>query len=109
VEGQSAARPEVVLSSRAAVDVSAAFEWYELQRKGLGERFLRSVGQSIDRLRLKPNSAPIVHSDIRRLIVPRFPYGMFYVVEENVVVVLAIVHSRRDPKTWPHEREEGRQ
>lgn len=104
MQGQSAARPDVVLRSRAAVDVSTAFEWYELQRKGLGERFLLSIAQAIDAVRANPKSAPIVRPSIRRLIVSRFPYGIFYAVEASVVVILAVVHTRRDPGQWPDER-----
>ena len=96
-----AARPDVVFRSRAAVDVSAAFEWYELQRLGLGERFLRSVDQAVEAVRENPERGPIAIGQIRRLIVQRFPYGMFYVVQDGVIVVLTVVHSRRDPQRWP--------
>ena len=68
---------------------------------GLGERFLRSVDQAVEALRANPESGPMVFAQIRRLIVPRFPYGLFYIVRDGVVVVLAVVHSRRDTQKWP--------
>jgi plasmid stabilization system protein ParE len=91
----------VVFGLRAAVDVSVAVEWYELQREGLGERFLRSLARTIERLRVNPQLGPIVHQPVRRALVQAFPFGVFYSADSIGLVVLAVVHSRRHPDTWP--------
>ena len=40
---------------------------------------------------------------IRRTLLPRFPYGVFYAVRLDLVHVLAVIHNARDPKRWPRE------
>ena len=92
---------EIVLRPRAEVETREAFEWYERQAPGLGWEFLRSVDASLQSIRRDPNLHPIVWQDVRRALVRRFPYQIFFVLEEKSVVVLAVLHAKRDPKNWP--------
>jgi plasmid stabilization system protein ParE len=48
-----------------------------------------------------------VHGDVRRVIVSRFPYAVFYQVEADRIVVLAVLHTARDPESWPRTRTRG--
>jgi plasmid stabilization system protein ParE len=48
-----------------------------------------------------------VHGDVRRMIVSRFPYAVFYQVEADRIVVLAVLHTARDPESWPRPRTRG--
>jgi plasmid stabilization system protein ParE len=48
-----------------------------------------------------------VHGNVRRVIVSRFPYAVFYKVEADWIVVLAVLHTARDPKSWPRPRTRG--
>jgi enoyl-CoA hydratase/carnithine racemase len=65
----------IVQVRRAAeLDVAEAQLWYESQRNGLGGEFYSEVSQIIDRLAETPLIYQIVHQDIRRAIVHRFPY-----------------------------------
>ena len=41
-----------------------------------------------------------VHKDVRRAFMRRFPYGVFYRVEEDQIIVVGVFHARRDPKRW---------
>ncbi len=43
---------------------------------------------------------PLVHKELRRMLIRRFPYGLFYLMEEGMIVLLAVFHARRDPKQW---------
>jgi plasmid stabilization system protein ParE len=47
-----------------------------------------------------PTMFPEVHGRTRRLLLRRFPYGVFFVETRDEVVVLAVVHSRRHPRVW---------
>ena len=47
---------------------------------------------------------PCVHGEVRRAVVSRFPYAVFYRVDPKRVVVLAVLHMARDPKLWPQAR-----
>lgn len=69
-----------VLRPRAENDLRAAFEWYESQRAGLGDQFLTAVRERLEAIRRFPEANPIVYRDIRRAVVSRFPYLIFYVL-----------------------------
>lgn len=90
-----------VLRPAAAADVEEAYRWYEAQREGLGREFLQVVGAALAELRQRPLSAPLVHQGIRRLLLRRFPYGLFYKLIRGQVVVLACFHAKRNPHRWP--------
>jgi hypothetical protein len=60
------------------VMVNAA-QWYELQQKGLGKRFLTSVQDALNRIELNPGMFPVVEGDVRRCLTKTFPFGFFSV------------------------------
>ena len=93
--------PRYTLRPRAEHDIQAAFEWYESQRPGLGDEFLVAVRQRLEAVRAFPESCPVIYRDIRRAVVSRFPYLVFYVVKPARVSVLAVLHHARDPAKWP--------
>ena len=77
-----------ILRPAAAADVEDAWRWYEARREGLGDEFLEVVRATIETIGAHPESAPVVHRDIRRQLLRRFPYGLFYgLIREQVVVV----------------------
>lgn len=88
---------EVQIRRAAELDVAEAELWYETQRSGLGTEFHSEVSQVIDRLAETPLIYQVVYRDIRRAIVHRFPYLIWYRVLDEVVVVLACTHGRQDP------------
>jgi toxin ParE1/3/4 len=77
-------------------DAANAAEWYERQQAGLGVAF---VAEYRDRLRHLPDEAlfyAVRFHDIRRVNLPRFPYGIFYSLVDDGVVVLGVLHGARD-------------
>ena len=81
-------------------DLAAAFIWYEEQRAGLGTRFIGQVDQLFDRIREMPRQFPEVVSGYRRGLLQRFPYGVYFSVEPDRVVIHAALHLHRDPARW---------
>ena len=90
----------IVVRPAAAADIDEAFLWYERQRPGLGEEFLAAVQSTRDSIAAHPAMYPVIHRDTRRALVHRFPYGIFYRVYGEVIVVVACMHGRRDPRRW---------
>ena len=80
--------------------MEAAKDWYDAQRVGLGDEFLECVEEVFDRLRQVPGAHAAVHGDVRRALVRRFPYVVYYRIDDDLVTVLAIMHSHRDPAAW---------
>ena len=84
----------------AEADVIEALAWYRERGLELGEEFLRALDSCIATIQRLPESHPVVYRDIRRALMNRFPYGVFYVREGDVITVLACFHAKRDPASW---------
>jgi len=69
-------------------------------REPLATRFRRALKASGDAIGQHPLAFPKVHGDVRRALLKRFPYCLFYVVDEDAVVVLGCFHGHRNPATW---------
>jgi len=89
-----------VLRPAAAADIEDAYQWYERRRDGLGDEFLASVSSCLESIVLQSQQYPIVYRDLRRALLQRFPYGIFYRVSADQVLVVACFHARRNPKLW---------
>jgi toxin ParE1/3/4 len=90
----------LVIRPEAEYDVEEAYRWYEDHRPGLGSDFILCVEEGLAKILRDPEMYQVVHKKVRRLLIRRFPYGIFYVWDQNRVVVLAVAHVRRDPKQW---------
>lgn len=86
----------------ADADVTEAYAYYEGWRERVGARFLDGVGDAVVLLGEHPEAGPVVHRDLRRLLVHGFPYSLYYRLDpaERVVEVRACVHQRRHPRAW---------
>ena len=93
-----------ILRPAAAADVEGAYRWYEEQRAGLGDAFLAAVGASLEMIAAHPLAAPVVHKDTRRLLLRRFPYGVFYRLVGSEIVVVGCLHAKRHPRVWRGRR-----
>jgi plasmid stabilization system protein ParE len=90
----------VYLRPEARDDIEQASTWYERQSPGLGDDFLDQVLDTLDRIAENPKLYPAVHRQTRRAVLRRFPFGVFYHVEDDAIVVIAIMHGSRDPGAW---------
>jgi plasmid stabilization system protein ParE len=98
----------VVYRRKVGRDLAGAYAWYNGQREGLGEEFLAAIGAAFDTIEKFPEIFTRVRGEVRRAIVSRFPYAVFYRVEAKRVVVLTVLHTARDPKIWPQPRKTAR-
>ena len=80
--------------------ISAA-QFYERQAEGLGLDFIMTVQQAYERLLEAPASGPPFGRRLRRLLVPKFPYGLLYRVEPERIYIIAVMHLHRRPGYWP--------
>jgi len=90
----------LVLRRSAERDVLEAFLWYEAQKPGLGAEFQAKVEECFARILEHPRGYARVCGEARSVRPFPFPYQVFFRLRGNAVVVLAVVHSARDPKGW---------
>jgi plasmid stabilization system protein ParE len=90
----------VVLRDEAQQEFDNAFDWYESERAGLGVEFVAEVQKVFDRIAADPLIHQSVVSDIRKGVVRRFPYCVFYRPHADRIEVIAVFHSSRNPSVW---------
>lgn len=85
----------------AEAEVEDAMEWYEAQRAGLGVEFNEAVGAALDRIEERPVCGWKYKDQGQRVLaLDRFPYCIYYSVEENAIFIHAVAHQRRKPDYW---------
>jgi plasmid stabilization system protein ParE len=90
----------VRLREEADQDLAAAASWYEQQRAGLGHEFLDEALSVFQLIAEQPLKYPVVHRDTRRALMTRFPFGVYFRVEQSQIVVVAVIHGSRHPRRW---------
>jgi toxin ParE1/3/4 len=90
----------VRLREEADRDLAAAASWYEQQREGLGHEFLDEALSAFQLVSEQPLTYPVVHRNTRRALMTRFPFGIYFRVEQSQIVVVAVVHGSRHPRRW---------
>ncbi len=76
--------------------MGAARDWYENERLGLGGEFLTEIGITLKNLAQDPERRPDYYRGFRRVMIPRFPYKLFYRLEGDRIIVFRILHAHRD-------------
>jgi plasmid stabilization system protein ParE len=94
----------VVFRPQSQAELLEARDWYEVRQKGLGVEFSAAVDATVSNISEQPLVYPRVHNEIRRAILQRFPYAVFFQLLENEIVILAVTHGRRHPSTWQSRR-----
>ena len=96
---------EAIWSARAEDNLAEAALYLNSQREGLGQELVARAFDVIERARRSPEIYPKVGRRVRRGLTGRFSYAVFYAWDSQLstVVVLAVVHTSRDPKSWPEE------
>jgi len=90
----------LIVRPEAELELSAAFNWYEDCTSGLGSDFLLCVDAVFDAIQRTPQQYPRVHSVVRRALIRRFPYEVFFLEDDERIVVLSVFHAKRNPKRW---------
>ena len=90
----------VTIRRRAEDDIRDARDWYDRIRPELGQRFGDELDAVIERLGDYPLIYAPIYRGIRRAMTRRFPYAVYFVVEDDRVSVLRVLHYARDPREW---------
>jgi plasmid stabilization system protein ParE len=93
-------RYRLIISSFAEDDLQVSKEWYDLQKELLGEKFINEIDKTLQIILLNPFQFPKIKGEIRRAIIQKFPFGIFFFVEKDNINVIAIFHFSRNPKLW---------
>ena len=85
-------------------ELREAVTFYEEIESGLGYDLSVEVYSAVQRAVSYPKAWPLFEGDIRRALVRRFPYGVLYSEEEDVLLIIAVMNLHREPGYWKGRR-----
>ncbi len=91
---------KVKFAKEAADEFRESVEWYELKAKGLGLKLADEIDTTIERIKLNFDLYPKVVKNIRKIQMNRFPYSLFYEIENDAIIIIRIFHNKRKPIEW---------
>ena len=91
----------IELAPEALVDVAEAFAHYDRVQPELANDFVARIDAALLLVAELPLARPILYRDVRRVVLRRFPYAIFYRAEVSRVVVLGVRHQASAPEQWP--------
>lgn len=91
---------EIVVHREAGLEVREAFDYYEEISEGLGFEFMRSLDASLQFIKRNPLAYQKIRKEVRRVLLRKFPYALFYIAEENQIVIIACFHQKRSGIDW---------
>ena len=90
----------ILFRPEARAEFDEAYDWHEEQRSGWGEVFADQVQHVLDRIAAMPRMHAAVLGNVRKAVVARFPYCVYYREEAACVRILSVFHTSRDPQIW---------
>lgn len=92
---------QIIVRPEAEAEIQQAFDWYQEQSEGLGLEFLRAIEACLFGIMRNPVAYTIAKvPNVRRALVRRFPYALFYLVDDDAIVVIAVFNVKRQPIDW---------
>jgi plasmid stabilization system protein ParE len=88
------------IRAEASAHITEAFSWYEAQRPGLGWQLRDELNAAFTLLQGVPEAGPEVYRTLRRILLNRFPYAVYYSLIDDGVAIRAVIHTRRHPRAW---------
>ncbi len=85
---------------RARQDANEVCDWYERQSPGLGHEFAKELEATVRRIQQQPEACPIVWQKVRIATTGRFPYVVYFALDEAGILILAVHHGHRKPGRW---------
>jgi plasmid stabilization system protein ParE len=90
----------LLVRPEAEIDITQAFGWYEARKPGLGFEFMKAVDEALTAVQPIPLAFATVHRQVRRVLLKRFPYCIYYVLDSDVISVIACFHAKQAPSGW---------
>ena len=90
----------MIVRPKAERDIAETVAWYDEQCEGLGDEFQGCLDEVFAHIELMPELYRVLFQRVRRAPVRRFPFLVYYQLDNGVVVVVAVMHGQRDPNRW---------
>lgn len=89
----------------AEAELLAAIDYYETSEPGLGLAFALEANLALERTIKYPTAWAPLNTTFRRTLLRRFPFGLIYTVDENILLIVAVMNLHREPGYWQNRIE----
>lgn len=93
-----------VFHPEAIAEYAEAVQYYAERRAEVAQAFIDAVEDAIYRIRETPTRWGVIDEDVRRSLTRKFPYGILYTLEQDYILILAVMHCSREPGCWKNRR-----
>jgi toxin ParE1/3/4 len=90
----------IIVGEEARADALDAYRYYEHRRAGVGDRFRAHLDLALSKIQARPERYPVIYRNVRRRLVERFPYAVYYRTYPGIAFVVAIMHGKQSPGVW---------
>jgi plasmid stabilization system protein ParE len=91
-----------VFHPEAAEEFEESVRFYRDRGRVLGDRFASEVRATIQKILGSPTRWRVLDEDVRLCLVRVFPYSVLYTVEADFILIIAVMHGKREPGYWKH-------
>jgi len=81
-------------------ELEDSIDYYKNLSLTLGLEFLEEFHSSIQRILKFTFAWTKLTKTCRRCILNRFPYGIIYTMEENLIIIVAVMQLNKKPNYW---------
>jgi toxin ParE1/3/4 len=91
---------KIELSNEAEIDFDKSYEFYTLKSEKNSDNFYKSINSALNKICKSPSVNPKIYKEIRKLVLKKFPFVIYYQIDEMVIRIIAIFHTSRNPNIW---------
>jgi plasmid stabilization system protein ParE len=91
---------QIQFSKEALFDIEEIIFWYEEQREGLSFDFELCLEVGINEIQRTPSAFQKRYKDVKIRFINRFPYGIHYITNNEIITIVAVFHTSRSPSNW---------
>jgi toxin ParE1/3/4 len=88
---------KIIILPFAEVDIKESVSFYREENEKIAMAFLKCLDEAFRLILRNPETYPLVKFNIRKVVLGKFPFGIFYVLSEGTIYILAVFHEKRNP------------
>ncbi|MFZ4674198.1 MAG: type II toxin-antitoxin system RelE/ParE family toxin [Nodosilinea sp.] len=93
-----------VFHPEALNEYAEAVQYYTEQRVEIAQAFINAIEDTVYRIKESPARYAEINEDVRRCMARKFPYGILYTIEQDYILILAVMHCSREPGYWKNRK-----
>ena len=99
---------QIIILPFAELDIRDSVDHYKGIEDGLDIKFIKSINTKISHISKNPYAFPVEKYDIRKAVVDKFPFCIYFVPRTDTIYIMAVFHDKRNPQIWKQRRPKTR-